>query len=62
MLSTTGAYTVQCFVNGTTTSVACTKPLVGSSTPVGPAPKCNYITVNPNGGIMPLDVTFFCNG
>lgn len=63
LMTLTGSYSVQCFVNGTTTSQACTKTVVGT-TPEVPSSgaKCNYITVNPNGGQSPLPVNFFCNG
>lgn len=62
-VSNPGSYTVQCFVNGTTTSVACNKALVGTTTPPPPSTgtKCNYLTVTPNGGMSPLNVNFFCN-
>lgn len=63
LMTLTGSYSVQCFVNGTTTSQACTQTVVGMSTwTQSSGAKCNYITVNPNGGQSPLPVSFFCNG
>lgn len=49
-MSLTGSYTIQCLINNTTTSVACTQTITGTPpTAPPPTPVCNYLHVNPQG-------------
>ncbi len=58
--TTAGTYQVQCFVNGSITSPACTKTVTVNPTP--PAPTCDSLSVNPQSGLTGLTSSFNCNG